>query len=210
MEFKGKIHIRELEKKQVDLSAQASDAWIQKMLTSAAPDPHITGLEPADWANKISDFSVNLQVQKIAGEYLVTGDLKGKVPTGCSRCGDPFFASREASFKVVLVRSEKSRSMSDDELDSGDPDFVYFFGDEIDLIVLLREQLIVLEPVAECPPKDEKTSSCLLCGKNPSGEFSFGSKSQAQNGGEKAEIFAGQGFENSAFSALSKLLKSRK
>lgn len=203
MEFKGKVNIRELEKKTVEIKATASDAWVQKMLTASAPDSGVTGMSAVEWANNISEFNAELRVEKLGEDYLLSGHFKGQVPTGCSRCGDPIFALRQATFRVALVRTEKVKSLSQDELDSGDPDFVYFQGDEIDLNQLLREQLVVIEPVAECPPKDEVTGTCKLCGKNPVFSTSEGSF-------EKAAKLTGQGFENSAFSALSNLMKTRK
>jgi len=202
MEFKGKIHIRELESRAIDIQAKAGETWITAMLETAAPDEAVTSFNSVDWAKNIKDFETTIRVEKMGSDYLVRGEFKTNVPTGCSRCGDPYFAIREGQFQTVLIRSEGRRKTRDDELDSGDPDFVFFHGDEIDLKELLREQMIIAEPPAECPEKDPVSEKCLLCGKNPNYSLNEESVNLSSNS-------TGQGVENSAFSSLSNLFKTR-
>jgi uncharacterized metal-binding protein YceD (DUF177 family) len=199
MQFTGRIHIRELEKKPIELEADQSEAWVRRLLERAAPDSELTSLQPAEWAAQ-SKFQSQLRVEKVASDYLVTGHMSGQVPAPCSRCGDDFLSGREADFRVVMHRLGPGSRASNE--DSGDPDYVFFEGDEIDLGEILAEQLIVNEPVAECPARGAN-GDCVLCGKNPQFEAS-------NMGNSTSDKIAGQGFENSAFSALSKLRTLKK
>lgn len=193
MEFDGKIHIRELEKKDVEVNGEKTDKWVQNLLARSAPAEDLTGLNSQTWAKECSAFETSVKVEKMGGDYLVRGQFKGLVPAPCCRCGDSFQTKREADFQVVMHRALRGDKVPED---TGDPDYMILQGDDIDLKEIIAEQLIVLEPVAECPEKDEKTGICRLCNRNPS----FGEAAPLNN-----QKSTGQGIENSAFSALSKL-----
>jgi uncharacterized metal-binding protein YceD (DUF177 family) len=189
LKFSGQVSLRELDKKPVDLKGSEVDEWVQETLKQAAPGAElICGLDPLQWSQN-SQVRFDLRLEKVGGDYAVSGSIQGRVASACSRCGDLFKPTREGSFRLILHRL--LRDMDPDQEDSGDPDYLYFQGEEIDLIPLLAEQLIILEPVAESPPFDE-TGKCQSCGVIP--KFI-----------DPADQDAGQKIENSAFSALSKL-----
>jgi uncharacterized metal-binding protein YceD (DUF177 family) len=189
LQFSGQISLRELDKKPVDLKGAEGDEWVQEILKRSAPGSElICGLDPVQWSQN-SQIRFELRVEKIGGDYAVSGAIQGRVASACSRCGDLFKPNREGRFRLILHRL--LRDMDPDQEDSGDPDYLYFQGEEIDLIPLLAEQLMVLEPVAECPPFDD-LGKCQSCGVIP--KFI-----------NLADQEAGQKVENSAFSALSKL-----
>ena len=192
MEFLGKVGLRELEKKPFETAANQTDKWVQNVLERSAPDAGLTGLDPKSWAAG-AELRTRVRVEKIGTEYLATGELKGRVKSPCSRCGDLFGAERKTDFRVVLARMAKGEKARDE--DSGDADYIYFEGDDINLVEILSEQMIVLEPVAECPAQKEG-GDCILCGLNPQYVLPEDSKSNKS---------AGQELENSAFSAFSKL-----
>ncbi len=179
-EFDGKISIREVERKALELSADHGDKWVLRMLERCAPEQAIVGIDAQSYAAK-SQLKLDARIEKVGQEYLVTGSFDAEVPAGCSRCGDPFMVSRKAEFRVFLVPGTKP----DNEV-SDDPDYVFFYSDKIDLSDVFSEQIIVLEPVAE-HPELKADGSCLLCHKNP------------QFTAEKPQVFA------SASSAFSKL-----
>jgi uncharacterized metal-binding protein YceD (DUF177 family) len=159
-EFDGKVSTREVERKVYDLSADQTDNWVKNLLKRCAPEQEVVGFDSEQWAAK-SSLQLTARVEKVGSDYLVTGDFNGKVPAGCSRCGDPFMVERKSEFRVFLVPGK------DPEIDvSDDPDYVFFYTDDIDLIDVFSEQLIVLESVAEHPPMKED-GSCLLCHRNP-------------------------------------------
>jgi uncharacterized metal-binding protein YceD (DUF177 family) len=74
-------------------------------------------------------------------------------------------AGREATIQTVFHQS--STDAEDREgSDLGDADYVSITGPDLDLREPFREQLVFLEPVAECPAR-QTDGSCTLCLKNP-------------------------------------------
>jgi uncharacterized metal-binding protein YceD (DUF177 family) len=138
-QFDGKVSIREVERKVFEMTSDQSETWIKTLLAKCAPQEEIVGLNSLQWAAK-SLLTVDLRVEKVGGDYLVSGHFEGSVPTGCSRCGDPCMVPRSSDFRVLLVPgSDPLEDVSDD------PDYVFFYSDDIDLISVLSEQIIVLE-----------------------------------------------------------------
>jgi uncharacterized metal-binding protein YceD (DUF177 family) len=173
MEFKGKVSFRELDRQDVEVNGTESDTWVQNWLESSAPQViSVLDLSSKEWAKK-SQMQVSVAASKMGSDYVVRGRFSGQVLAPCSRCGDPFKASRNPAqeFNVIVRRLARGQAESDADLDSGDPDYLITEADEIDIIGILREQLIVLEPLAECPNFD-KSGKCSHCGVTPKTEAS--------------------------------------
>jgi len=206
MKFDGRIHVREIEKKAVEVVADQSEEWVLKMLALAAPKEELIGMTAAEWAQKVR-FKTSLRVEKMGDDYVLSGDLEAEVLSPCSRCADPFMVPRNSIFNLLLhpVGSRKREKLPEE--DSGDADYVFFSSDYVNLLDLLSEQLIVLEPVAECPAK-KPDGSCTLCGLNP--HFTLAPESSllgVPDESQNPDNSAGQGVENKAFSAFSGDLK---
>ena len=158
-EFRGKVSLREVDKKTVEIPATKAESWVVELLKEAAPSEELTGLSAEIWAER-AEYSGQAKLEKVGSEYMVYGDFAAKVPAPCSRCGDLFTTERKGDFRLFLKLSDEAEAFSDD------PDYVFFDSDQINLVDILAEQLIVQEPVAECPAKKDD-GSCNLCGKNP-------------------------------------------
>lgn len=191
MAFHGKFHFREIERATdgVDVTFTEADSWALEALERAAPKPELTGLEPAAWAKK-SKFSGSLRIEPAGIQVVIRGAFEAQVPAPCSRCSDLFDVRRQADLNIVLHALRRGEDPQDD---GGDADYIVVDADEFDLRDILSEQLIVLEPVAECPAR-AADGSCTLCKKNP-----------------QFENVAGQAHESKADSPFSKLeaLKSK-
>ncbi len=161
--FKGRVHTKEIEKKPVEIKGDEKEPWVQELLEKSAPSAALTGLEPKNWAEK-SHLKTDLRLEKVGTDYMVTGTFEATVPTTCSRCGDLYTAERGGDFRVFLVPTDP-RAKSQDYSD--DPDYVMLNADEVNVSDLVSEQLVVQEPVAECPNRRDY-GTCQLCGKNPS------------------------------------------
>ena len=182
MSFKGLINFREIEKQPIEIAATQADPWVQELLARAAPSSGVTGIQETEWAQKCV-YSASLSFSMAGSDAVLQGQFTAKVPASCSRCADLYETPRQAEFRIVLHRVLKGEVVDSSE-DSGDPDYVLLERDEIDVREILAEQLIMTEPVAECPAR-RPDGSCTLCGKNPQ--------------------FAGQSPDNSANSPFSKL-----
>ncbi len=160
MEFTGKIHTRELDRKPLELKPESAESWVKDLLSEAAPKEDIIGLKPEQWAEKVK-YEGEVRVEKVGPDYMVKGSFEAVVPAPCSRCGDLFEVKREGDYQVFLSPTLGKKEPSDD------PDYIPLESQEIDLRGILAEQIIVQEPLAECPSQ-KADGSCTLCGKNPS------------------------------------------
>jgi uncharacterized metal-binding protein YceD (DUF177 family) len=173
MEFKGKTSFREIDRNRVEYSGTEVDAWVQNLLVESAPQVIAAlGMTAEQWSKK-ARLQLSVSAEKMGQDYVVRGNLKGQVAAPCSRCGDEFPAARDpgSDFNVIVQRVGRGQVEGDEDLDSGDPDFLVTDSDELDFIRILREQLIILEPMAECPAFDS-TGKCSLCGIVPKTEAS--------------------------------------
>jgi len=183
--FHGIVSLQDLDRKTIEFEGDQKTQWIRDFVASSAP-LGLSDDERADWIAR-AQISVAGRVEKVGSDYLLRAQLRGAVPADCSRCGDSFLAPREANVQTVFHR--RSTDAEDQEgADLGDADYVPVSGPDLDLREPFREQLVFLEPVAECPAR-QKDGSCTLCLKNPQ----YGSQSSGQQEGSGA---------NSPFSKL--------
>lgn len=87
----------------------------------------------------------------------VSGKISGIADTSCHRCLKEFQMPVEVSF-AENYQSQDNRDSSDDESDR-----VFYSGDEIDLTQLVRETLLLSEPLKIVCTEDCK-GLCLKCG----------------------------------------------
>lgn len=160
--FKGRLQAKEIDKKPQDFKGNEADAWVQEVLELSAPEAGLIGLQPKEWAEK-SRLSTELRLEKVGDDYMLRGQLAATVLTACSRCGDTYPVDRKADFQVFLVPTDPRAPEPEP---SDDPDYIFMKSDTVDLCSLVSEQLVVQEPVAECPQR-KSDGSCTLCGKNP-------------------------------------------
>lgn len=161
-EFRGRIALKEIDKKTQEIQVSNAEPWVQEMLAQSAPPQELTDLEAKAWAEK-TRLTAQVRLEKVGSEYMVQGNLKASVPAPCSRCGDLFTAERDAEFQLFLVPTDARAKEAEY---SDDPDYVFFKGHELNLGDVLSEQLVVQEPVAECPAQ-KSDGTCTLCHKNP-------------------------------------------
>jgi uncharacterized metal-binding protein YceD (DUF177 family) len=191
MSFKGVLNLKVLDRKPFETQADQSEAWVMDALKGAAPPESLSGISPEVWAEK-AQLKTEMRAEKLSPEYEVQGKFEGTVQGTCSRCGDPFMVERQADFRVFLRQADEGTA--DEENAGGDPDYVYFEDEEIDLSSILREQIIVAEPMAECPAR-KANGDCSLCNRSPEKEVE-------QSTGQVTESRA-----NSPFSKLEDLKK---
>jgi len=147
----GKINLKQLEKQSLEIELLPNEQkWLIRAFAEAAPSVELVGLEPEEWASKVH-FSGQMSLQALKPDYMVRGSFTAQVPSVCSRCLEPFMAEREGEFQIFIKRLERG-----DERDpSDDPDYWMVDSDELDLVTIITEQLVVLEPIAESPHRGE-------------------------------------------------------
>lgn len=165
MIFNGKVHLREIERAPIELQATESDAWVQTFLQKSAPATEISGMTAVQWAGQ-AKMDLDIRLEKVAGDFLLTAHGKGLVPALCSHCAEPFMAERQFDVCSVIVPvsgSQKRLSKDEEPESSEDPDYILIRSESLDLTDVLSEHLIILEPIAE-HPKERRPGDCPLCG----------------------------------------------
>jgi len=89
-----------------------------------------------------SPVTAHLAVSKTANEVLVTGNLSVELEMECSRCLKGVQQAQDLAVSVVYHPAEEIGSekhgLHDDEMDMG-----FYTGEELDLLELIREQIML-------------------------------------------------------------------
>lgn len=95
----------------------------------------------------VSPVEAGLRIEKAGTEVLVKGDLKAHVKLQCSRCLKDF--ERVISVPVDVgyhpveeLKGEEAHELSSEELDMG-----FYSGEELDLLDLIKEQVMLNLPM---------------------------------------------------------------
>ena len=115
--------------------------------------------ESSDILNLNSDIILDINVQKIAKEVLVRGDIAFEINALCSRCIDS--VSKKLLAKINLLLSPKE----DVEDTEKDIDHEVYEDEVIDISDYLREQIALTLPVSILCKNDCK-GLCSTCGTN--------------------------------------------
>jgi uncharacterized protein len=105
------------------------------------------------------DLRVNVEIHRSGTDVYLAGTITGGVLCTCGRCLDEFSWPLARAFRFLIVKARPGEPAEDDTgLD-------HYYGDEIDLGPLLREQaLLSLDRTVLCSP--ECKGLCPHCGVN--------------------------------------------
>ncbi|MEW6215329.1 MAG: DUF177 domain-containing protein [Nitrospirota bacterium] len=111
----------------------------------------------------ISPVSAWLKIQKVGDEVVVRGNLRTDVELQCSRCLKDFRSMLSVPVDVVYHPVEELRGEDKHELKVEELDMGFYSGEELDLLDLLREQIILNLPMKPLCT-DMCKGICLKCG----------------------------------------------
>lgn len=138
-----------------------------KVLISDIPEEGIDAVleEAVESETIISPISARLKISKIDTEVLVKGEVVAIVKLQCSRCLTDFSNKLNIPVDVVYhpideLKGEEKHEIMDEELDMD-----FYSGEEMDLIALMKEQIILNTPMKPLC-SDICMGICFKCGKN--------------------------------------------
>ncbi|MEZ4815974.1 MAG: YceD family protein [Bdellovibrionota bacterium] len=140
----GKLTLREVGSQSIDRSFTEKDEWVLEALKAAAPHEDLCGKTPEDWAAG-SQLKGDLRAERLDPEYSVSGHFEAKVPLLCPRCGVEGLAKRDGNFRLFL----KPLGPREEAEEGDDPDYIFLETPYIDLVQILSEQIVAVEPVVE-------------------------------------------------------------
>lgn len=104
-----------------------------------------------------NDINVEGQVVNTGRALEVTGAINAVACYQCDRCLDEFCTNVEIAFNEEFLEGNSS--------DDSEEDISYFQGDEIDLSELVRENILLAQPISTVC-KEECLGLCIKCGNN--------------------------------------------
>ena len=145
-----KIKIHEIQPDGLSLSLPFEKAWFEAAL--------------ADADVELADGGASLWLEKVADNVFIRGAIHGEVRVPCARCLTPAAIDLDAPIRMTYARETEEVLDAEVEITDDDVDFSTYDGDEIDLGVLFREQILLAIPMTPlCRP--ECKGLCSQCGK---------------------------------------------
>jgi uncharacterized protein len=131
--------------------------------------------EPESWPSEEEEegavlldgpLEVELDVQR-AGKrkYILTGRLRGGLRVRCDRCLELFHRDLAISYQTFLELPHESASDAEVELQEEDLDVAFRIGEEVDVLDIVREQVLLDLPMKRLCREDCK-GLCPRCGGN--------------------------------------------
>lgn len=117
-----------------------------------------------DEAARIADpVRVVGAVRREGRAYAVEGEINGEVECDCNRCLAPARFALNLRFRDVFVRPVDFATAQESELEDSDLDISEFDGERIDLLEVVREQILLAIPEQVfCRP--DCRGLCAECG----------------------------------------------
>lgn len=91
--------------------------------------------------------TVKLNANKIGSKIVVHGMIQTLIQLECSRCLEEFFIHIDEPFSAIFLPDIERPKDADLELESEDLDISFYNGQSIDLMALLREQILLAVPM---------------------------------------------------------------
>ena len=130
--------------------------------------------EPGEWQpDEGEDGIVSLagplafeaDIQRTGSRFLLNGALQGRVQVRCDRCLETFERDVDARFRTFLALPRGEGREEEVELEEQDLEVDFTTGEEIDLLELVREQVLLELPMKRLCSDDCK-GLCPVCGKD--------------------------------------------
>jgi len=113
----------------------------------------------------LSPISARLKIMKIGSEVIVRGEVMADVNLQCSRCLLDFEYKLSVPVDVVYHPLEELKGEDRHEIMVGELDMDFYSGEEMDIIMLAKEQIALQIPMKPLCTNLCK-GICLTCGKN--------------------------------------------
>lgn len=118
---------------------------------------------------EVEDFEGRLsaKISKYERTIEITGGVYLRLEIICDRCAEKFEYEQQIPFRILLEPAKNSDiNLGDDAEDLNDDlDFSYYHGDEIDIGDLIRQHILMAQPISHICREDCK-GLCPTCGKN--------------------------------------------
>jgi len=139
----------------------------ERQLSFAEPEQEINGTLARGARREYllkAPIQVSLSYYRAGGEIFLSGSVDVAMAAVCSRCAEEFELPNHRAFRYVLGPQVMS-DHNEVALRAEDLEFSFYYGDEVDLSPLIREQ-VLLALTARPLGRDECRGLCAICGAN--------------------------------------------
>ncbi len=149
------VSIEQITWEGIDLPVSLGQEWFARWLQEA-PDLEFSLGKPLTGV---------VHLEKHDDAILLRGNLQGELIYTCSRCLDVFAEPLNLAFEIFLKGSQTAVPDEERELTGEELNEDYISGEELDLDIYLREQILLALPLKPlCRP--ECAGLCWRCGAN--------------------------------------------
>ncbi len=113
----------------------------------------------------LSPIRAQLRIEKVGNEVVVRGELIADVKLQCSRCLKDFWSELSIPVDVIYHPVEELKGEDKHEIKVEELDMDFYSGEEMDLLALVREQIVLNFPMKPLCT-DLCKGICLKCGKD--------------------------------------------
>lgn len=111
-------------------------------------------------------LEVDMDIQRAGTrKYMLTGHLHGGLLVRCDRCLELFHRNLAISFRTFLALPREAASEAEIELQEDDLDVAFRMGEEVDVLDIVREQVLLDQPMKRLCREGCK-GLCPRCGRN--------------------------------------------
>jgi uncharacterized protein len=138
-----------------------------KILISEIPDEGLTIENDENVDSDIirSPVRINLRVEKVGTEVMISGNLTAEADLQCSRCLNNFHNLFIIPVDVVYHPVDELKGDENHEVAADELDMDFYAGDELNMHNLINEQIVLALPMK--PLCSELCKGiCPLCGKD--------------------------------------------
>jgi len=107
----------------------------------------------------------NLKIDKIGSRILVGGSAGAEIYLKCSRCLNEFIYPVDITFSEDYVPAERNDEEGRQETDHRDLDLSFYTNDEINIVEVIREQVLLTLPIKPLCSSACR-GLCPACGKD--------------------------------------------
>jgi len=110
-------------------------------------------------------LQVHIEVQRAGNEYIISGRLRGSVLARCDRCLGAFVREMDSGFRTFLALPKEGDAEEERELEDEDLEVDLLDGGELEVLDLIREQILLDQPMKRLC-RDDCKGLCPRCGKD--------------------------------------------
>lgn len=131
-------------------------------------------MEPEEWrpmeetdgvVELAGPLTLEADIQRAGSRILLKGHLQGDVRIRCDRCLDTFDRHVDNRFQTFFSLPKEDGTDEEIELEEEDLDVAFTQGEELDVLGLIREQVLLEQPMKRLCSEACK-GLCARCGKN--------------------------------------------